>query len=116
MNKEEQAFKEMLNKLRKTTKMSELMLELQQENKLLEKELKQCKDEKAIIQSDLIVQIKRYTELRVNIEIFMKREAISFMKMFRYICDDMTFTDEIQSLVNNFIYKLTHGIYLSSRN
>lgn len=112
MNREEQEFKDMLNKLRQGTKSSLLEYEIREENILLEKENINLKNDNALLSATIREKIKENIDLKFNIEKFMKREAVSFMRLFKDSCNDNTLTDEMQSYINHFIYKLKHATYL----
>lgn len=115
MNKtEEQQFKEMLKELRQQHKPTQYELILRNENKLLEMELQQLKNDNALLKAENIAKIKEVVDLKFHIETFMKKEAISFMRLFKEVCQDKA-TEEIQIYINNFIYKLSHCLFLCKR-
>lgn len=116
MNKtEEQEFKEMLKQLRKQKQPTAYEIILRNENKLLEMELAQYKNDNNLLHAENIAKIKEIVELKFNVEDFMKKEAISFMRTFKDSCKDKEIADEMQIYINNFIYKLTHCLFLSKR-
>ena len=112
---EEQEFKEMVKQLRTKTKISQFEYELREENLLLEKEISELKNDNALLNAEVRDRIKEIVELKFNVENFIKREAISFMRLFKGTSNNETLTDEVQTYINHFIYKLTHCLFLSKR-
>ena len=112
---EEQQFKDMLNELRQQHKQTQYELVLRNENKFLEMELQQLKNENSSLSADIIAKIEEIIDIKHHVENFMKREAVSFMRTFKESCKDKEITEEMQVYINNFIYKLTHCLFMSKR-
>ena len=116
MNKtEEQQFKDMLKELRQQHKPTQYELVLRNENKLLEIELQELKNDNALLKAENIAKIKEIVDLKFHIETYMRKEAISFMKLFKESYQDKELNEQIQVYINNFIFKLTHCLFLSTR-
>ena len=110
-------FKEMLSHLRKQQNQQSVYEKiLRNENNLLEMELMQCKNENSFLIADNISKIEEIVNIKSDVETFMKKEAITFMKIFKQSCKDKEVTDEMQLHINNFIYKLKHCLFLSKRS
>ena len=112
---EEQQFKDMLKELRQQHKSTQYELVLRNENRLLDMELQQLKNDNNLLHAENITKIKELVDMKFHIETFMRKEAISFMRLFKESCQDKEVTEEMQIYINNFIYKLTHCLFLSKR-
>lgn len=112
---EEQEFKDMLKELKQQNKPTGYEWFLKDKNNLLEMELEELKKENCLLNADIREKIKEIVYLKQDVEGYLKKEAVNFIRLFKESCQDKEVNEEMQLHVNRFIYRLTHCLFLSKR-